>query len=347
MLSADRSINVERRPRVSIGVPVFNGERFLEQALQSLVTQTFSDIEIVISDNASTDRTGEICRAFAAQDHRIRYYRNEVNHGASWNFNRVFDLARGEFFKWAAADDICAPDFLARCVTALDQFPAAVMAMTNVAEIDEFGHVFDSITVPGNTLVPAIPSGAPAHVRFRQTIRPDHICINIFGLIRSDMLRRVGPMKNYEDADRLILAHLALLGPCAEVPEVLLFNRDHAGRFCQSSKPETGWYYGWTERSAWWDPANANRHIFPTWRKMADLRRIVSRTPMSLLQRLRCRWEIIRFFCQKRQLRLLYVDATHYPRKWTVQHFPWAKVAWNWMWGKRRGRWATRGQWSQ
>ena len=201
--TADTSTNVKRRSRVSIGVPVFNGERFLEQALQSLVTQTFSDCEIIISDNASTDRTGEICRAFAAQDPRIRYYHNVVNRGASWNFNRVLELAGGEFFKWAAADDICAPEFLARCVAALDQSPEAVMAMTKVAEIDESGHIFDSITVPGNTLVPAIPSGAPAHIRFRQTIRPDHICINIFGLIRSDMLRQVGPMQNYEDADRL------------------------------------------------------------------------------------------------------------------------------------------------
>ena len=347
MLSTDPATNTQRRPRVSIGVPVFNGERFLEQALHSIVTQTFSNIEIIISDNASTDRTGEICRAFAARDQRIRYFINKVNRGASWNFNRVFELAWGELFKWAAADDICAPEFLTRCVAALDQFPTAVMAMTNVAEIDEFGHIFDSITVPGNTLVPTIPSGAPAHVRFRQTIRPDHICINIFGLIRSDVLRRVGPMKNYEDADRLILAHLALRGPCVEIPEVLLFNRDHAGRFCQSSKPETGWYYGWIERSAWWDPANAHRHIFPTWAKMAELRRMVCRTPMSLLQRLRCWGEIMRFFVQPRQLRLFYVDATHYPIKWVVQHLPWAKVAWNWICGKRRGRWATRGQCSQ
>lgn len=339
MLSTvNASTDAKSRPRVSIGVPVFNGERFLEQALRSLVTQTFSDIEIVISDNASTDRTGEICRAFAAQDQRISYYVNEVNRGASWNFNRVFDLARGELFKWAAADDICAPEFVARCVASLDQSPTAVMAMTKVAEIDEFGHIFDSITVPGNTLVPVIPSGAPAHIRFRQTIRPDHICINIFGLIRSDILRRVAPMKSYEDADRLMLAHLALLGPCVEVPEVLLFNRDHAGRFCQSSKPETGWYYGWTERRTWWDPANAGRHIFPTWTKMADLCRIVFHTPMSPLQRLRCSCEILGFFGKRRQLRLLYVDATHYPRKWIVRHFPWAKVAWNWICGKQRFR---------
>ena len=117
-------------PRVTVGVPVFNGELFVAETLNSLLKQTFSDLEIVISDNASTDRTQEICRAYAARDWRVRYYRNDVNRGAAWNHNRVFELARGEFFKWSAADDLCAPEFLTLCVAALDRDPAAVMSIT-------------------------------------------------------------------------------------------------------------------------------------------------------------------------------------------------------------------------
>ena len=113
------------RPRVTLGVPVFNGGPFLPETLDSLLNQTFSDLEVVISDNASTDRTEEICRAYAARDPRVRYYRNDVNRGAAWNHNRVFELARGEFFKWSAADDLCAPEFLTLCVAALDRDPAA------------------------------------------------------------------------------------------------------------------------------------------------------------------------------------------------------------------------------
>ena len=96
-------------PRVSVGIPVFNGERFLAETIESILAQTFKDFEIVISDNASTDRTEEICRSYAARDPRIRYNRNDTNRGAAWNHNRVFELARGEYFKWQSHDDFCAP----------------------------------------------------------------------------------------------------------------------------------------------------------------------------------------------------------------------------------------------
>ena len=100
------------RPRVSIGLPVYNGENFLEFALDSILGQTFQDFELIISDNASTDATESICRRYAAKDSRIRYYRNPNNQGAAQNYNRVFALARGEYFKWAAHDDVCKPNYL-------------------------------------------------------------------------------------------------------------------------------------------------------------------------------------------------------------------------------------------
>src|SRR5688572_10868700 len=101
----------EKNPRVSIGLPVYNGENYLAEAIDSILAQTFEDFELIISDNASTDRTQEICEAYAAKDGRIRYYRSEVNKGSAWNFNRVFELARGEYFKWAAHDDYIAPEY--------------------------------------------------------------------------------------------------------------------------------------------------------------------------------------------------------------------------------------------
>ena len=319
-------------PRVSVGVPVFNGESVLAETLQSLLNQTFSDFEIVVSDNASTDRTEEICRAYADRDARIRYSRNDVNRGAAWNHNRVFELATGEFFKWNSADDLCAPQFLARCVAALDEDPAAVMAMTQSDEINEYGKPLESKTVPSHSLLPALQPNAPAHIRFRQNIRLDHLCLGIYSLIRSDILRQAGPMGNYNDADRDVLARLALLGHCVVLPETLFFNRDHAGRFSRSHNRQ---YYAWSERSSWWDPSNAQRKEFPTWRKLLELRRAVSCAPLSWQERRRCYWEIIRWVQNKAVMRLLYADATHYPRKWLVRHFPGAKVAWNWLWGER------------
>lgn len=88
-----------KQPQVSIGMPVYNGEQFLKDALDSILAQTFDNFELIISDNTSTDNTQEICKAYSAKDQRICYYRNEKNLGAAWNFNRVFELARGEYFK--------------------------------------------------------------------------------------------------------------------------------------------------------------------------------------------------------------------------------------------------------
>src|SRR3546814_4612052 len=107
-------------------MPVYNGERYVASAIESLLAQDFEDFELIISDNGSTDRTEEICREFASRDPRIRYVREEENQGASWNFNRVFELARGEYFRWACHDDACEPTHLSRCVELLDESPPSV-----------------------------------------------------------------------------------------------------------------------------------------------------------------------------------------------------------------------------
>jgi glycosyltransferase involved in cell wall biosynthesis len=318
----------DRCPRVTVGVPVFNGERFLAEALASLLNQTFSDLEIVVSDNASTDRTEEICRAFAARDPRVRYYRNDVNRGAAWNHNRVFEQARGEFFKWNSADDFCAPEFLTHCVAALDQNPAAVMAVAQPMEVDEVGNPLDPETVADQKLFPLVPPGAPAHERFRENIRLDHWCVNIYSLIRSDILRHTALIGNYAGSDRVLLAHLALFGHCVVVPKTMLFNRDHPDRFVRRHNK---YYDGWRERAVWFDPSNAKRKVFPFWKDLIELWRVVPRTPLKWQDQLRCYWEIVLWLRHKGYVRYLYFNATHYPRKWIVHHFPTAKVAWNWL----------------
>ena len=94
-----------RKPSLSIGLPVYNGERFLAKAIASLLIQEFEDFELIISDNGSNDKTEAICRDAAARDSRVRYLRSNENRGATWNFRRVLEAASGEFFKYAAYDD--------------------------------------------------------------------------------------------------------------------------------------------------------------------------------------------------------------------------------------------------
>ena len=296
----------EMHPRVSIGVPVFNGESFLAETLDSLLNQTFGDYEIVISDNASTDRTEEICRTYAARDSRIRYYRSDVNRGAAWNHNRVFELATGEFFKWNSADDVCAPDFLAQCVAALDNEPSAVMACCHVSIIDEQGEVIK----PG--VVPPDVASTSALQRFRRNIQTDHPCYHIYSLIRSQELRRCGPLGNYADSDRVLLSQLSLLGRLVLVPQTLMFNRDHCGRFTRSFEVRS------RQGTVWFDSKAATKKLFPYWRELRAFWDVVSQSPIDAGLRLRCYWVTIDWLRSHKYA--LLGDIFYYPRAWLAGH---------------------------
>ena len=211
-----------RDPIVSIGLPVFNGERYLRQALDSLLGQDFQDFELIISDNASTDRTMEICESYAAKDSRIRYYRNESNIGAVPNYIRVFELARGEFFKWCAHDDICHPRFLSRCVEIMDSSPPSVVLVYPQCEmIGELGEV-------RGRLPDCIESKAKhPHQRVAQVLRHVSYSYPIWGLLRADTLRKVELTGSVSYWDALLLIELAVLGEIWEVPEVHFQLRCH------------------------------------------------------------------------------------------------------------------------
>ena len=128
-------------PKISIGLPVYNGETYLREAIDSILRQDYADFELIISDNASTDATKNICREYAANDCRVRYYQNETNIGASGNYNRLVNLARGKYFKWATHDDVHLPGFLKRCIEVIEQAPATVALVAPKAEIiDENGN---------------------------------------------------------------------------------------------------------------------------------------------------------------------------------------------------------------
>src|SRR6478752_3957116 len=126
-------------PLISIGAPVYNGERYLAETLDSLLAQTVEDFELIISDNASTDRTPQICEAYAARDRRVRYVRNAANIGAYGNCNKVIGLSAGRYFKLAMADDVCHPQLLARCLEVMANDPGVVATYAKAQFIDQDG----------------------------------------------------------------------------------------------------------------------------------------------------------------------------------------------------------------
>jgi glycosyltransferase involved in cell wall biosynthesis len=210
-------------PRLSIGLPVYNGEEYLAESLDALLGQTYEDFELVISDNASTDGTEDICRRHAAKDSRIRYIRLPRNIGAAPNHNFVFAECRSELFKWASHDDLYGRELLQRCVNALDERPEVVLAHVDQAVIDEKGEV----KVPYEYTI-ATDSPHPP-VRFRSLLfEPGGD--DWYGVIRTEVLRRVKPLDSFHHADRTFVAELALHGPFHQVPELLYFRRDHPTR---------------------------------------------------------------------------------------------------------------------
>ena len=264
-------------PTLSIGLPVYNGEHFLAEALNALLAQTYRDFELIISDNASTDRTADICREYAARDGRIRYVRQPVNIGAAPNHNALVLLARGRYFKWASHDDLYAPTLLQRCVEVLETDPEPVLVHAGDAIIDDRGEIVRTEPYPLDTANPR-PS---ARLRSLLYVPGGN---DFYGVIRTDVLRRVDPHGSYYNADRTLVASLCLQGPFYQVPEVLYFRRDHPDRGTRAS--------GRRARAAVLDPVRWNRWRHPMIRMYLEYVlgyvNAIRQAPLTVIESGRC-----------------------------------------------------------
>lgn len=284
----------KRIPRVSIALPVFNGEGLVERAIESVLAQSFDDFELVISDNGSTDGTEDICRSYAAKDQRIRYYRNHTNLGGSKNFTRSFELCSAEYFRWQSHDDELAPDFLLRCVEILDEDPSVVLAFSKMSIIDEHRTVIKQ-DLPLRP--PKVDSRKPQE-RFTNLIIDRHGCFYVWGLMRTQVVRQTRLLPAYTSSDRAFLAEVGLHGRYSVAPEILFLLGHHSGR----SVKEFSFY----ERGVWWDPSLKGKRTFPTWRLFGEYCSAVRRTPLSTHERLSCSVALFR---------------------WCFAHWNWAKLA--------------------
>lgn len=226
-------------PLVSIGLPVYNGARYLREAVKDFLVQSFGDFELILSDNASTDETEELCRDFEKLDARIRYVRNEVNIGALPNANQAIALARGKYFCLAAHDDRRSPEFLERLVSALESNTGAVLAYGRSTLIDEHGASLQTGTKGLNAL-PDVPGARPVDYdrkleralpeeplkRFKAVLQSNDVNSPVHGLFRTDVLRDLGGHR-FHGSDRLLVAGAALTGRFMFVDEDLFSFRIH------------------------------------------------------------------------------------------------------------------------
>jgi glycosyltransferase involved in cell wall biosynthesis len=294
------------RPMVTVGMPVYNGESTLREAIESFLSQTLEDIELIISDNASTDGTAAICEEYAARDPRVRYIRNSKNIGGADNYNAIFRMARGKFFNWAPCDDVVLPRFLETCVEALEANPKAVLAYTKAAMIDTEGnriHEYERATLG----IPWSPKLTQRYRRFlREVTRNYSITVPnyVHGVVRPEMLARTHLQRHYLSQDDNLVAEIILGGEVCEVPEVLKLIRYHPG--------SSGWIEVWNAKHIqnWYRPEEKSSlmRVFRLgWRHRLEYFRIVLAADATPLEKLILTYENLRSIVQRgwRKLQLL------------------------------------------
>lgn len=218
-------------PRLTFGIPVYNGEKYLPEALRSVQEQDLEDIEIVVSDNGSDDATQEICEEAAAADRRVRYLRYGTNRGGAWNYCNVVDQARSSLFSWQAADDVKLPGFARRCLEALDDAGLrALFACPRTQLIGADGTVFEDLDDVSLGL------GAPtAHERVHNLFvsQASHV---MYGVVRMSALRATRGLLPMVGDDMVLLTELLCRGPMASVDEQLFHQRRHSEQFSQQGR---------------------------------------------------------------------------------------------------------------
>jgi glycosyltransferase involved in cell wall biosynthesis len=279
-----------KRPKVAIGLPVYNGATYLRDALDGILAQRFTDFEVLISDNGSVDDTEAICRDYATRDARIRYVRQPENLGAAHNFNYVFHHTSAPYFRWAAHDDIMDVDYLSDCMAAFDADSGdGVLAYPRTMRIDAQGQRL------GLFLDPALAYDLNPAQRLAALIAPEDpkmslaiMCFPVFGLVRRDILEKTSLIANFPRSDTLLIVELALWGRWISIEAPHFLRREHdQGSVISAEKAATG-----LERerllAEWFDPARKGR--FPATRTRLALGYIAAtlKPPMPLAMRLKC-----------------------------------------------------------
>lgn len=281
-------------PMVSIGLPVFNGEDYLSEALDSILSQAFYDFELIISDNCSSDATELLCLNYAEKDKRIKFFKQDKNMGAAWNYNYVFAQACGKYFRWASHDDLVSPDSLHKCVNVLETDSNVILAYPKTVFIDERGEKMSDYedNLDLNYTSPSRRFRA-FHERFKKLDR----CNPIFGLIRSDVLRQTPLIGSYHSSDYVLLGKLSLMGKFKEIKDAYFFRRIHPNI-------STVAFAGVKERYEWFDPTFSKKLVFPYWKFFFSHMNSIRTSNLSISEKIKCKLILIR---------------------WCVNFYPWLK----------------------
>jgi glycosyltransferase involved in cell wall biosynthesis len=269
-------------PALTVGVPVFNGQRFLGETLDSLLAQTSDDFVVVISDNGSTDATPDICEQYERQSDKVEFHRHPENRGAAWNFNYLIEVARTPFFKWSGSDDICDPEYVERCLRGFDEAPAdTVLCYPRSYLLDAGGNTIREYA-DGMDLRAARPSE-----RLRAMLVHRGLANPVFGVMRTDVLRTTRRIVAYNDSDVVLLVEMCLRGRFHELPDRLFGRRIHAEQAYQANRTAEA-------VRRWFDPSSRARFLVPRARRFVEAARSIVQAPLSVQERAACLAVLVR-----------------------------------------------------
>ena len=271
-----------KNPKISVGMPVYNGETYLELAIKATLDQTFTDFELIISDNASTDRTEEICRDYATKDSRILYLRNSENIGAAKNYNQLFHKSSGQYFRWFNADDLCSNALHERCLEVMEANPGVVMCYGKTDIIDGQGHLIkhydDNLDLQHESVFD----------RFNTYFNVVGLTNAIYGLIRKSALGKTILMGDgsFPAADTNLMGELTLYGKFMEIPETLFYRRMHEEASSWDRKDDSIQQKFWTGNDA--------KFVLPTFKKYRAYLKAIRESPNTPRDKMRMQKYILR-----------------------------------------------------
>lgn len=287
--------------KVIVGLPVYNGQKFLGAAIESHLSQSFGDFDLVISDNGSTDTTQAICTDYASKDKRVKYLRSPENRGILWNHRRVLEAIENpnQYFRWAGADDIMGPGLLQSMVAILDSRPEVEAVMPDTKNIDDRGEIIGSMARTLDL------QSTDVYERAHDILTARYQHVVAYGLLRASTLQlmRTGP--NFIGWDPVFIWELALRGQVEQLAGPVLLRRFHPGSISHVKTVK--------EMRKWVEPNAKGGMNFPHWTWAYEHLRVLLATPLSMRDRFRIGKFLARHTIVQRAL--LFRDVTQAVRR--------------------------------
>lgn len=274
----------EHQPLISVSLPVYNGENFIAAAIECVLNQTVTDLELIITDNTSTDRTEEICKAYVEKDSRVRYIRQEKNLGVTLNFNRGYHEATGKYFKWITHDDLITPDCLEKSIAMLEANPGSVLAHSRIHLIDENDQTIEYYDTGLEKI------GDPRQsVRFGEMILKPHQCLECDGVMPREAVGKTALYGSFPGADRALITEIVLVGPFIRTEEPLFITREHQTRFRRAQVTPQ-------DRLATYDTSMRGKKMVGTWVMYRDYWRMVNAQVTDKRERRACKLHLLKWW---------------------------------------------------